>query len=327
MLYKTGMLIKTKKSWELPESAVTAEPFYRNRRSFLKWAGFGLAALAVNPHGLLGATQGFPSQLNHRYTLRGHKPTAYKYITGYNNFYEFTTDKGKVAELANRGWKTEPWTLEIGGLVEKPVKIDVNELIKKMGGLERRIYRFRCVETWAMVVPWDGFALRKLIEWVNPGSEARYVEFLTFFDPDVAPGQRAGTFGEGPYREGLTIEEAAHDLSFLATGIYGKPIPNQNGAPIRLVVPWKYGFKNIKSLVKINFKRERPVNTWQALAAQEYGFYGNVNPNVSHPRWSQASERMVGGGFFDARQDTLLFNGYEKEVSPLYKGLDLRKHF
>jgi len=321
------MLIKINKCWELSDSVVTPESCCQRRRSFLKTAGVGLAALAVSPRNLIGATQGFPSLLNPRYTLRGHKPTAYNLITRFNNFYEFSTDKKEVASLANQGWKTEPWTLEIGGMVDKPIKIDVNDLIKKIGGIEQRNYRFRCVEAWSMIVPWDGFPMRKLIELVGPKSDARFVEFTTFFDPEVAPGQRGGAFAEGPYVEALTIEEAAHFLTFLATGIYGKPIPHQNGAPIRLVAPWKYGFKNIKSIVKIEFKKERPINTWQALGPREYGFYGNVNPNVSHPRWSQATERVLGRGLFDPRQDTLMFNGYEREVSLLYKGLDLRKNF
>ena len=319
------MLIKIPQNWELPASAVTSESVFYNRRKFLKALGFGLAAPSLLPQALAGATAGFPVKVNPKFNGWGLDVTSFKYITSYNNFYEFTTDKGDVKKLANQGWKTDPWTIEIGGLVENPFKVDVNDLIKKVGGIEERIYRFRCVEAWSMVVPWDGFSLRKLIDLARPKESARFLKFTTFLDPKSAPGQRRSTI-DWPYVEALNITEASHDLAFLATGVYGKPMPNQNGAPLRLIVPWKYGFKSIKSIVKIEFTRKRPRNTWQMLAPQEYGFYANVNPEVDHPRWSQASERIIGGGFF-ARQPTLLFNGYEKEVAHLYKGLNLSLNF
>ena len=317
--------IKPRPNWSLPDSAATSESDYRNRRQFLKALGLGGGLLAGGSISR-AATGGFPSELNANYNGTGLEPTPYDLIKGYNNFYEFTTDKGDVQKLANQGWKTEPWTVEIGGLVDNPMKIDVNDLIKKVGGIEQRIYRFRCVEAWSMIVPWDGFQLSKIIDLAQPKSEARYLKFTTFLDRESAPGQRSG-YIDWPYIEGLTIDEARNELTLLASGIYGKPIPNQNGAPIRLVVPWKYGFKSIKSIVKIEFTEQQPVNTWQALQPSEYGFYANVNPQVSHPRWSQASERIIGSGFFSSRKDTLMFNGYDKQVAHLYEGLDLRRNY
>jgi sulfoxide reductase catalytic subunit YedY len=255
------------------------------------------------------------------------KPTAYEHITSYNNFYEFGTAKEEPAVLANRGWKTEPWTVELAGLVNAPAKFDVNDLVTKMGGVEQRVYRHRCVERWSMVVPWDGFPLAKLVQLADPKPEAKFLKMTTFLDKQSSPGQRAGNL-DYPYVEGLRLDEATNELAFIATGIYGKPIPNQNGAPLRLVVPWKYGFKGVKSIVKFEFVAKQPVNTWQAMQAAEYGFYANVNPKVDHPRWSQANETIIGaGGALGARQKTLLFNGYEKEVAALYKGMDLAKNY
>ena len=206
------------------------------------------------------------------------------------------------------------------------MKLDVNDLIKKVGGIEERVYRFRCVEAWSMVVPWAGFPLSKLISLVEPKEDAKFVRFETFYDPKAVPGQRGG-YIDWPYVEGLTMAEAQNPLTLMATGLYGKPMPNQDGAPIRLIVPWKYGFKSIKSIVKIEFVSKRPLNTWQALQPNEYGFYANVNPHVDHPRWSQATERVIGGGLFSPRKETLMFNGYEAEVGYLYKGLDLKRWF
>ena len=319
------MNIRIGKPWELPESAVLSEADYLSRRRFLKSIGLGAGAL-LGGSLVRGATGGFPSTANEAFKGEGLDQTPYDLVAGYNNFYEFSTDKSGPAKLANRGWKTEPWTIEIGGLVDKPMKLDVNELIKAVGGIEQRVYRFRCVEAWSMVIPWDGFALRKLIEKAQPKSAARYLKFTTFLDPESAPGQRGRSI-RWPYVEALTIAEASNELAFLATGVYGKPMPNQNGAPIRLVEPWKYGFKSIKSIVRIDFVEKRPVNSWQDLAPREYGFYANVNPSVPHPRWSQSSERVIGGGFFSGRQDTLLFNGYEEQVAHLYEGLDLKRNF
>tara|TARA_B110000037_G_scaffold157732_1_gene177991 strand:+ start:536 stop:1495 length:960 start_codon:yes stop_codon:yes gene_type:complete len=319
------MRILNKKSWELPDSAATSERDYINRRRFLKAVSLGSGALLG--HSIANAaTGGFPSLLNSAYKLESLEPTPYDLVKGYNNFYEFTTDKGDVQELANQGWKTEPWEIEIKGHVDKPMKLDVNECITKVGGIEQRVYRMRCVEAWSMVIPWDGFQLSKLIDLVQPTDKAKYVKFTSFHDPKSAPGQKGGGI-DWPYVEGLTIEEARNELTLLATGIFGKPIPNQNGAPIRLVVPWKYGFKGIKSISKIEFVTKQPLNTWQALQSREYGFYANVNPEVDHPRWSQASERIIGSGFFSSRKDTLMFNGYSEQVASLYKGLDLRRNF
>ncbi len=319
------MNIIKSRAWELPESAVTPESDFINRRRFLKAVGMGSGALLGNSIAN-GASWGFPSRLNENYKGEDLKPTDYDLIKGYNNFYEFTTDKGDVQKLANQGWETEPWEIEIKGLVENPMKLEVTDLLKKTDGIEQRIYRFRCVEAWSMVIPWDGFPLKKIIDLAQPKSDAKYIKFTTFYDPKNAPGQRRRTI-DWPYVEGLTLEEASNDLAFMATGIYGKPILNQNGAPIRLVVPWKYGFKSIKSIVKIEFVKKQPLNTWQDLQPSEYGFYANVNPKVDHPRWSQASERVIGAGFFSSRQPTLMFNGYEEQVSYLYEGLDLRKNY
>ncbi len=319
------MNIKNRKSWELPESAVTPEKNYLNRRHFLKTVGMGSGAL-LGASLAKGASSGFPSILNQDFNGEDLEKTPYDLIKGYNNFYEFTTDKGDVQKLANKGWQTEPWDIEIKGLVDNPLKIEVNDLIKKVGGIEQRVYRFRCVEAWSMVIPWDGFPLKKIIDLAQPKSEAKYMKFTTFYDPKNAPGQRGRSI-DWPYVEGLTMDEASNELAFMATGIYGKPIPNQNGAPIRLVVPWKYGFKSIKSIVKIEFVKRRPLNTWQALQPREYGFYANVNPKVDHPRWSQASERVIGAGFFSSRKPTLMFNGYEEQVAHLYEGLDLKKNY
>jgi sulfoxide reductase catalytic subunit YedY len=323
------MHIRTPKSWELPESAATAESVYRNRREFLKTLGFGGAALATgalfsHPTSAHAATAGFPTKVNPDYRDPALKPTAYEHITSYNNFYEFGIDKDQPRELANRGWKTEPWTVELAGLCRNPQKIDVNDLVTKMGGVEQRVYRFRCVEAWSMVIPWDGFPLAKLVALADPTADAKFLKMTTFLDPKVAPGQADGNL-DYPYVEGLRLDEANHELAFIATGIYGKPIPNQNGAPLRLVVPWKYGFKGVKSIVKFEFVAKQPRNTWAVTNAGEYGFYANVNPRVDHPRWSQASEKVIGGGL--TRQRTLMFNGYEKQVAALYAGMDLKKNY
>lgn len=323
------MLIRTKKDWELPGSAVTPEQAYRthNRRDFLKAVGLGAAGAALGSRGLLAATGGFPVKENPAYPASALKPTAEEFVTSYNNFYEFGTAKEQPKVLANRGWKTEPWTVEVTGLVDKPLKLDVNDLIKQAGGIEERVYRHRCVEAWSMVVPWDGFPLAKLVALAQPKSTAKYVKFTSFLDPKSAPGQSSGNL-DYPYVEGLRIDEAMNELSFIATGIYGKPIPNQNGAPLRLVTPWKYGFKGIKSIVKIEFTGGEPINTWKQMQGSEYGFYANVNPNVDHPRWSQASEQIIGAtSLLRGRQATLMFNGYEKQVASLYAGMDLRRNY
>jgi methionine sulfoxide reductase catalytic subunit len=314
------------RSWELPDSAVTPEADYLRRREFLRVFGLGLAATALLPPAVRAATAGFPDSLNPTFKLDGVKLTPYDLVTSYNNFYEWGLAKEEPKEFSNKGWKTEPWTIEIGGLCSKPGKYDVNDLVKIMGGIDQRNYRHRCVEAWSMVVPWDGFPLARLVALTEPKSEAKYVQFTTFFDPAICPGQRSKNF-PWPYTEGLTLAEADHELAFLATGIYGKSLLNQNGAPIRLVVPWKYGFKGAKSLVRIDFVSDQPKTLWNQMAPNEYGFYANVNPEVDHPRWSQKTERVIGGGFFSGKQATLKFNGYEKEVAALYAGMDLRKNF
>ena len=313
-------------SWQLPDSAVTSESNYLGRRQFLKTWGLGFAASALFPALARSATLGFPDSLNKTCTLAGVKLTPYEDITGYNNFYEWGLDKSDPKVNANHGWKTEPWAIQIDGLCGKPATYDVNDLVKTMGGIEQRNYRHRCVEAWSMVIPWDGFPLAKLVAMAEPKPEAKFLKFTTFLDPKNCPGQQTDEFS-WPYTEGLTLAEATNELAFLATGIYGKPLPNQNGAPIRLVVPWKYGFKGAKSLVRIEFVAEQPKTLWNEMAPNEYGFYANVNPEVDHPRWSQKTERVIGAGFFGGRQPTLKFNGYEKEVAGLYAELDLRKNF
>ena len=246
--------------------------------------------------------------------------TPFKDITNYNNFYEFSTYKEEVASAA-RGFSTRPWTVSVGGLVNKPRNFDLDELLQFPQ--EERIYRLRCVEGWSMVIPWAGFPLAKLLEAVEPNSEAKYVAFQTLLDPKRMPNQRTGVL-DWPYVEGLRLDEATHPLTILATGLYGETLPPQDGAPIRLVVPWKYGFKSIKSVVKITLVRDEPPSTWNIQAPNEYGFYSNVNPNVPHPRWSQAKENRIGEY---RKRDTLLFNGYGEQVAHLYTGMDLRKYF
>ncbi len=250
------------------------------------------------------------------------KPNSFEQITNYNNYYEFGTGKGDPAKYAG-ALQTKPWSIKIDGLVDKPMTLSMPDLLEKMV-IEERIYRFRCVEGWSMVVPWNGFELADLLKVVGVKSEARYVSFETLLRPDEMWGQKRN-YLEWPYREGLRLDEALNPLTILATGLYNKGLPNQNGAPVRLVVPWKYGFKSIKSIVRITLMKEQPQTSWSTANPREYGFYSNVNPNVDHPRWSQATERKISTSFVAKRQPTLLFNGYEKEVSDLYQGMDLAK--
>jgi sulfoxide reductase catalytic subunit YedY len=252
------------------------------------------------------------------------KPNSYEDITTYNNFYEFGTDKSDPAKYAHN-LKTRPWVVEVGGLVSKPGMYDFDEIIKNIA-LEERIYSFRCVEGWSMVIPWLGFSLSEVLKKVEPLSSAKYVAFETLVRPEEMIGQRYNIL-DWPYREGLTIAEAMHPLTMLSTGLYGKELPNQNGAPLRLVVPWKYGFKSIKSIVKIRFTDTQPETSWNMQSPREYGFYSNVNPDVDHPRWSQATERPIGKGIFAKRKKTLKFNGYGDEVANLYSGMDLSKFY
>ena len=251
-------------------------------------------------------------------------PNTWEEITTYNNFYEFGTGKSDPSENAG-AFNPAPWSIEIDGLVDNPGTFSLDQITEGMT-IEERIYRFRCVEAWSMVVPWNGFMLSELLNKAGVQSGAKYVAFETVVRPEEMLGQNRATL-EWPYREGLRLDEAMHPLTLMATGIYGKPMPNQNGAPIRLVVPWKYGFKSIKSIVKITLTEEEPYATWNKINPREYGFYSNVNPEVTHPRWSQASERLIGCGLFAKRQDTLKFNGYEKEVAGMYEGMDLSKFF
>ena len=253
------------------------------------------------------------------------KQTPYEDITTYNNYYEFGTDKSDPAPKS-KNFKTKPWTVSVEGLVKKPATYALDDLIKGFT-MEDRIYRMRCVEAWSMVIPWTGFPLAELIKRLEPAPAAKYVEFKTILAPDQMPGQRPGLFGGGldwPYTEGLRLDEAMNPLALIAMGIYGKPLPNQNGAPLRLVTPWKYGFKGIKSIVKIRFVEKQPVSSWMEAWPQAYGFYANVNPQVDHPRWSQASERRL-GEFYKRR--TLMFNGYAEQVAQMYAGMDLRKNY
>jgi sulfoxide reductase catalytic subunit YedY len=248
-------------------------------------------------------------------------PNSFKDITTYNNFYEFGTDKSDPAEYAGR-LKPRPWTVAIEGEINKPKVFDIDQLLK-IAPLEERIYRHRCVEAWSMVIPWVGFPLHALINLAEPTSKAKYIQFVTLKDPDQMPGQRSGVLG-WPYVEGLRMDEARHPLAILAVGLDGQVLPNQNGAPIRLVLPWKYGFKSIKSIVKLRFVESEPATSWNLAAPNEYGFYSNVNPAVNHPRWSQATERRIGEL---SKRSTQIFNGYADQVAQLYSGLDLRKYF
>ncbi len=252
------------------------------------------------------------------------EPNTWEEITSYNNYYEFGTGKDDPAKYA-ASLKTEPWSVKIDGLVERPGEYDFKDIMSEMT-VEERIYRFRCVEAWSMVIPWNGFELADLLAMAGVQEGAKYVAFETAYRPDEMPGVQYPIL-EWPYREGLRLDEAMHPLTIMATGIYGKPIPNQNGAPLRLVVPWKYGFKSIKSIVRITLTDTQPPTSWNMSNPREYGFYSNVNPNVDHPRWSQAAERRIGGGLFAKREPTLMFNGYETEVVGLYEGMDLAKNY
>ncbi len=292
---------------DLTMSEVTPYGAYLNRRQLMAGiAGLGLAGLA-RPAAASADLE----------------PNTWEEITTYNNFYEFGTNKGDPARYAGQ-MTTEPWSITIDGLVDRPGTYDFNDIMSEMT-IEERIYRLRCVEAWSMVVPWNGFELADLLEMAGVQEEARYVAFETLLRPEEMPGTRQNVI-DWPYVEGLRLDEALHPLTIMATGIYGKPMPNQNGAPIRLVVPWKYGFKSIKSVVRISLVREEPPTSWNKYSAREYGFYSNVNPNVDHPRWSQATERRIGGGLLARREPTLMFNGYEDEVAALYEGMDLAKY-
>ncbi len=314
---------------EIKSSEITPEHIYINRREFIKSMGIVSAgALLLAACGGGSETKKTPTQAisNNPTSMPsedelGDPLTSYEAITNYNNYYEFSMDKEAVAGMA-KDFVTSPWQVEVGGLVNNPKTYDIDDLLKKYTQQER-IYRLRCVEAWSMVIPWIGFPLAEILNEVEPDSKAKFVRFETLYDPDQMPGQKSRWYN-WPYVEGLRLDEAMNDLAILATGIYGKSLTPQNGAPIRLVVPWKYGFKSIKSIVKIDLVEEMPVSLWMAAAPQEYGFYANVNPNVNHPRWSQASERRIGES---GRRETLMFNGYSDEVSYLYDGMDLKVNY
>lgn len=291
---------------DLTAKDVTPKNLYMNRRQIMAGlSGLGLASIGG------------------RATAEGLEPNSYEEITSYNNFYEFGTGKGDPAENAHM-LTTSPWSVEIDGLVDKPGTYGFQEIMSNMT-VEERIYRFRCVEAWSMVIPWQGFELADLLDMVGVQQGANYLAFQTALRPEEMPGVRYAVL-DWPYVEGLRLDEARHPLTIMATGIYDQPIPNQNGAPLRLVVPWKYGFKSIKSIVRITATDQEPPTSWNKANAGEYGFYSNVNPNVNHPRWSQATERRIGGGLFASRQDTLMFNGYD-QVASLYEGMDLAKNY
>jgi methionine sulfoxide reductase catalytic subunit len=332
------MFIRTQDNgFNHPQSSeITSRADHLNRRAWLQtlalgaggvamagWAGRDAWALAPRP-GRLPALNPSTSKVPGAVTME--KLTSYSDASTYNNYYEFSTDKAEPAALATT-LKTQPWTVAVEGLVAKPKTFDLESLLK-LSPMEERIYRLRCVEGWSMIIPWVGYSMSELIKAVQPLGSAKYIEFVTLADPKMMPGLGSGVL-DWPYTEALRMDEALHPLTLLAFGMYGEMIPNQNGAPVRLIVPWKYGFKSAKSLVKIRFTDKQPSTAWNKAAAQEYGFYSNVNPDVPHPRWSQSTERRIGeeGGLFAKRRKTLIFNGYEPQVGQLYAGMDLRKNF
>ena len=310
------MFLKKNKVWNLKESSITSESVFNSRRKIIK--NLAIGSLVVPSASLIPfkAFSSFYPPITNNFYKVDRSLTKESLATTYTNFYEFGSSKNiwrRAAQL-----KTDPWLLTIDGLVNKPLTIDVNDLLKKIGGIEERVYRFRCVEAWSMTVPWAGFPVNKILSLVEPKTDAKFVKFETFFNPDIAPGQKQKWY-PWPYQEGITVEEAKNDLSFIATGIYGKKLPNQNGAPLRLILPWKYGFKSIKSIVKISFVNKRPIGLWEKLAPKEYGFWANVNPNIPHPRWSQRSEQQLG---VDGRIPTVIYNGYGDHVASMYNKLE-----
>ncbi len=336
------MIIKTTSTSDCKEHDVTDENVYHQRRELIKKMGFlgagsllsssaGASILDIFRDDKIPSSLFSPNKLDYK-AINGfdEKLTPEAKITGHNNFYEFGVEKQQPAELS-QSFNVNPWTLKISGEVENSLTLGYDELYSSFD-LEERIYRLRCVEAWSMVVPWIGFSLADLVKKTKPTSRAKYLAFETLYDPVQMPGQRSRRLGGGidyPYIEGLRIDEAMNPLALMSVGLYGKTLPPQNGAPIRLIVPWKYGFKSIKSIVGIKFVERQPATTWNLLAANEYGFYANVNPTVDHPRWSQASERRIttGGIFAQNRIPTLPFNGYGEQVADLYSGMNLRKYY
>lgn len=324
------MLIKRRPSWVLSESEVTPESVYLNRRKFM--AGTIASAAALTMPGLLRAEDsGIPGEPLQYKAMPAfstdEKKAPYQAITSYNNFYEFGTDKGDPARYAD-AMSVDPWSVSVEGECAKTGTYALEDLLKPHQ-YQERIYRLRCVEAWSMVIPWVGVPLAEVLAALEPTSKAKYVYFETLHDPDQMRGQRSMfSVIDWPYREGLRMDEAMNELSFLAIGLYGKTLPNQNGAPIRLVVPWKYGFKSIKSIVRIRFMEERPKTSWEMIAPEEYGFYANVNPDVDHPRWSQKRERRLPSGLLSPNWiETVKFNGYGEQVAHLYKGMDLSRYY
>ena len=296
-------------------SEITPEKVYNNRRKFIKSVGLGLGSLTLSSMSLL----------NNAHSLENNTElTSYKDITTYNNYYEFGTGKGDPYKNSQE-FKVKPWNVTIEGEVKNPITLSVDEILSLYPS-EERVYKLRCVEGWSMVIPWMGFSLSKLLKKVSIKTEAKFVEFESVYDPEQMKGQRYPVLN-WPYREGLRIDEAMHPLTTVVTGLYGKTLPNQNGAPLRIFVPWKYGFKSAKAIVKIKLIKKMPISSWMKASPREYGFYSNVNPNVNHPRWSQASERIIGGSLLSPRIETQMFNGYGNEVANLYSGMDLKKYF
>jgi sulfoxide reductase catalytic subunit YedY len=316
----------------MKQNEITPEFYYENRRVFMKY-GLTLGLLMLLPKKILSKTTLFKSSVpnsknNPQFALpKDLSLTKEDVATSYNNFYEFSLEKDEVKPKTEK-WNlnSKNWRVEVAGLVQNKKIFSVDELIELAGGVEERVYRFRCVEGWSMVIPWTGFSMAKLIENLKPTDQATHVQFKSFSDSKIGTNIKSLPQYPWPYTEGLTIAEAKNPLTLIATGMYGKSLPKQNGAPLRLVVPWKYGFKSIKSITKIEFSNTQPKTLWNQLAPYEYGFYANVNPEVSHPRWSQASEKILDKSFFPKRKPTLLFNGYDKEVADLYKNLDLKKN-
>jgi sulfoxide reductase catalytic subunit YedY len=296
-------------------SEITPEKIYNKRRDFVKSFGLGLGSL----------TLGSMSLLNNAHALENNSElTSYKNITTYNNYYEFGTAKGDPYKNSQE-FKIKPWNISIEGEVESPITLSADEILSLYPS-EERIYRLRCVEGWSMIIPWMGFSLSKLLNKVSIKTEAKFVEFESVYDPEQMKGQRYPILN-WPYREGLRVDEAMHPLTTVVTGLYGKALPNQNGAPLRIFVPWKYGFKSAKAIVKIKLVKKMPTSSWMKASPREYGFYSNVNPNVNHPRWSQASERVIGSNLLSPRVETQMFNGYGDKVANLYSGMDLKKYF
>jgi len=313
------MLIR--KPGGISESEVTPYELYLNRRKFIGQAGKIALLAALAPEALTARGLAGPGGNERSPGFQGDEPNSFEDITEYNNFYEFGTGKADPARNAG-SLRPRPWTLEIDGHCENPGEYDIEDILRRFPS-EERIYRLRCVEAWSMVIPWMGFQLKDLLEWVQPTSRAKWVEFTTLYDPEQMPGQRRSVL-DWPYVEGLRMDEALHPLSLMVTGLYGRDLPNQNGAPLRLAVPWKYGFKSIKSIVRIRLVEDMPRTSWNLAIPSEYGFFANVNPEVDHPRWSQARERRLGEL---RRRPTLMFNGYADEVGSLYEGMDLRRWF